>query len=549
MKLRVFSSVILSSLFLLLLFTIHATGLPAHAENLKDNTQNLRSLLSEPGNPNFTQKEHTFNLTSPPLADRLVIQIINNTLYSWYEYDLGSSLHIYQVEPVTKWLNLEETSLLLELSRKWEEQFNKHFNQELTGATLKNNPAFRTENMVDNRTAIKNETTSTYPYNTIGYLDITFPESYMRGSAFLISPYTALTNAHNVYVPAKGGWCESISFSPGQYETLWPETVKPYGTTKAINIETNQNYLLYTDLNDEELAVKHDYAALFFNQPFSNISTFMPLQFNYIPGQVKVIGYPSVVRSADTMGMWSAEGSIIHHDSHCLYYDAYTNPGTSGSPVLVYNQQHDTYRVVAIHTFAAPDQYSGGPHLNSQNRNLIEEWIKWIPGSTDNNQATITLSENKLELKTGEKQALIATVESPDNDTGFNIYWSSSNTTVAKVDANGVVTAINGGSAIITVELLDYGQMANCTVYVATEESSQNKTTDQYADIELIKGDLTGNRSVNVLDVTMAMKYTIGLEDLNDKQIYNADVNNDGVVNVLDVTLMMRYTLGIIDSF
>ena len=56
-------------------------------------------------------------------------------------------------------------------------------------------------------------------------------------------------------------------------------------------------------------------------------------------------------------------------------------------------------------------------------------------------------------------------------------------------------------------------------------------------------GDVNGDGTVNVADVTMLVDYILGMEDDN-SVIENADVNSDGVVSVSDVTELVNLILG-----
>jgi len=66
---------------------------------------------------------------------------------------------------------------------------------------------------------------------------------------------------------------------------------------------------------------------------------------------------------------------------------------------------------------------------------------------------------------------------------------------------------------------------------------------------EVMYGDVNQNGRVNVNDVSLLMKYILGLEDLTADQIKAADVDGDGELNVKDATLIMRYVLNLIDDF
>ena len=70
-----------------------------------------------------------------------------------------------------------------------------------------------------------------------------------------------------------------------------------------------------------------------------------------------------------------------------------------------------------------------------------------------------------LNLIKGYAEKLIYVI-SPSNATNQEVTWESSNATVATVDEEGVVTAVGGGSAIITVTTVDGGKTAACVVTV-----------------------------------------------------------------------------------
>jgi len=75
----------------------------------------------------------------------------------------------------------------------------------------------------------------------------------------------------------------------------------------------------------------------------------------------------------------------------------------------------------------------------------------------------ITLDQNIANLKVGSTVQLTATV-APDDATDKSVTWSSSDTSVARVDNNGLVTVVGTGTATITVSTV-YGNMAaSCIV-------------------------------------------------------------------------------------
>lgn len=82
--------------------------------------------------------------------------------------------------------------------------------------------------------------------------------------------------------------------------------------------------------------------------------------------------------------------------------------------------------------------------------------------------SNITLNKNTLALTVGGSETLTATVY-PENATNKDVTWSSDNENAATVDANGTVTAVGEGEAIITATTEDGKYTATCTVTVTAK--------------------------------------------------------------------------------
>lgn len=91
----------------------------------------------------------------------------------------------------------------------------------------------------------------------------------------------------------------------------------------------------------------------------------------------------------------------------------------------------------------------------------------------------VALNKQSLTLAPTETETLVATI-SPDNAANKSLRWSSSDSDVATVDANGKVTAVAEGQAVITVSTVDGGFTAQCTVTVSgsEEEKPGDETTN-----------------------------------------------------------------------
>ena len=80
---------------------------------------------------------------------------------------------------------------------------------------------------------------------------------------------------------------------------------------------------------------------------------------------------------------------------------------------------------------------------------------------------SVSLDQETASLAVGETQALTATVL-PADATDKTVIWSSDNTNVASVDANGIVTGMSAGTATIVVTTVDGNKTDSCVVTVST---------------------------------------------------------------------------------
>ena len=100
--------------------------------------------------------------------------------------------------------------------------------------------------------------------------------------------------------------------------------------------------------------------------------------------------------------------------------------------------------------------------------------------------SSISLSQSSITLPIGSTQTLTATIL-PANASNKSVTWSSSDESIATVDANGKVTAVSEGLATITATTNDGSNLsASCSVNV-TQISATSIRLDQ-AEVEMNKG-------------------------------------------------------------
>ncbi len=107
------------------------------------------------------------------------------------------------------------------------------------------------------------------------------------------------------------------------------------------------------------------------------------------------------------------------------------------------------------------------PHENTTVLTPAKKSLKVVKTESQSEVVKVTgvsLNVNVASLKIGESVTLTATIE-PDDADNKNVVWSSSDMNVATV-ADGVVTAVSVGDAIITVTTVDGSFTAECNVKV-----------------------------------------------------------------------------------
>ncbi|MCB6589869.1 Ig-like domain-containing protein [bacterium 210702-DFI.5.13] len=140
--------------------------------------------------------------------------------------------------------------------------------------------------------------------------------------------------------------------------------------------------------------------------------------------------------------------------------------------------------------------------------------------------SSITLNQTSLTMTSkGQTASLTATV-SPGNAENKNITWSSSNSSVATVNANGTVTAVANGTADIKVTANDgSGVSAKCSVTVKVPNNVRNITLEGGKSID-IGPDRDDINSIDFSKVTFNIQNNNGSLDVLgfSSNLYSASV-------------------------
>ena len=113
--------------------------------------------------------------------------------------------------------------------------------------------------------------------------------------------------------------------------------------------------------------------------------------------------------------------------------------------------------------------------------NVTEKTVTVYDGTYVVPVTGVSLDESSITLDVGGNQTLTATV-TPEDATNKKVRWSSDNEAVATVSEDGVVTAVAGGTAVITATTHDGLFTATCTVTVNAPDAPPSITTDTLPD-------------------------------------------------------------------
>ncbi len=242
---------------------------------------------------------------------------------------------------------------------------------------------------VEDRTIVSN--TLTYPWNTIGYLVVTYPSgNSFRCSGALVSAYVVLTAGHCIHSNSEGGYVTSAAFFPAQYQTA-PGVggpIRPYSNSDLAFVKTTQTW---TQISGENSYVvtqyRHDLAAVQFDTPFTFTSTFMPVVFGDTTTNITSAGYPAVVDGkSNIQAQYFDDGSETTASSSYRNFSVRefavdASGGNSGGPFFALESTTGQYRLVGILSYGEDDE-TGGPWYSSFNQSLVSDWMSYNPNAS-----------------------------------------------------------------------------------------------------------------------------------------------------------------------
>lgn len=155
---------------------------------------------------------------------------------------------------------------------------------------------------------------------------------------------------------------------------------------------------------------------------------------------------------------------------------------------------------------------------------------------TETSVTGVKLSSESLVLKVGQTSALKAAVSPIDAD-NKNLSWQSSDSSVAAVDSSGNITALDEGSAVISVKTEDGGYTDSCEINVVSGDgtSIDFSSYKKWGDTVTVANDKLWNikftkpfdaSTVNSDNVLVYEEYNNLLYPIKDVSITYNDENN-----------------------
>lgn len=149
-------------------------------------------------------------------------------------------------------------------------------------------------------------------------------------------------------------------------------------------------------------------------------------------------------------------------------------------------------------------------------------------------QSVSVNKSNQMINKLNTRIQLSAKV-SPDNAINKKIIWSSSDSSVATVDGNGIVTAKKNGTALIRATAQDGKAYDECLVKVGSGQ--------------IIYGDIDYNGTLTSTDLLIMRRFANGTVKPTKEEVVVCDLDGDSKVTEKDVELLKQMIVGMISSF
>ena len=239
----------------------------------------------------------------------------------------------------------------------------------------------------DTRIAIDNP--ARHPFNTVATVrfDKTCTHSLAAwGSGALVGPHLVLTAGHVVFSRSKGQKNQTCNYiQPAAYLDETSGTIiYPYGERTISDTKYKKANNKWADPSYSP-AAEVDYGGIQLVCPFEDITTYMPMVFDYTSSFINMSGYPvsDLPAPASVGEQWRVSGDVTNTTDRKMTYDARSTGGASGGPVWEFQSGSQTRRLIAVNRGHNTSCNGTAARLVWQNERLINAWLDWRPNMAE----------------------------------------------------------------------------------------------------------------------------------------------------------------------
>ena len=181
--------------------------------------------------------------------------------------------------------------------------------------------------------------------------------------------------------------------------------------------------------------------------------------------------------------------------------------------------------------------------VSSKEGNKQDECLVQVTNKIQDNILVnkIVLSENDFQMLKGTTKTITAEVL-PSNATNKNISWSSSNSNVAKISSDGIITALSKGETTITAQAQDNSGI-KVSIKVTVFDNTNNTCNISLEERKI--GDVNCDRKVTNTDDALLYNYIRGRVKFgNEDTLEIADVDGNERISISDVAYLHLFDLG-----
>ncbi len=132
---------------------------------------------------------------------------------------------------------------------------------------------------------------------------------------------------------------------------------------------------------------------------------------------------------------------------------------------------------------------------------------------------SVSISDDDIEMKNGDTYQVVYNI-SPENATNKSVTWSSSENSVATIDANGLITAVSAGNTVITIETED-GKLQDMLNVVVTPLTSVEISDDN---IKIYPNPIQNTLFIEMGNIS---KYEVVINDISGNILYSQFDENE----------------------